>query len=360
MFILLFITSQPATCEDSETFHIVLSTSSPCPGELTGEPCITLSQYLRGEYRRYYTSDPSEMVLEFQPGFHAISTGYSTLASQLSSFVMNSESEKSTQIYCQSDYTQYQITNVQSVQISGIDFVRCTLQIESVMNFTLEESSLSRSQILGLRIRSSSAIIIGCNFTNNHNRYPSSLHIDNSSLELHHTNFVDNEGSGGVLLIENTISMVTISHCTFIDNSAFATNGGVASIRNATVSILNSTFSQNRAVNGGVFAIDDTEMTVHGSIFDNNDARASSGVFAVDDSEITIHDSTFDNNTAGTNGGVFVVDDTEMTIYGSTFNNNTAGTSGGVFAVDDTEMTIYGSTFDNNTAGTNGGVISIN
>ena len=335
MVILLFITSQPATYEasNSETFHIVLSTRSRCPGELTGEPCFTLSQYLHGEYRRY-TSDPSEIVLEFQPGRHRanIRSGGWTLASQLSSFIINSNSENSTEIYCASD-TQYQITNIQKVHISGIDFVRCRLLIRSVMNSTLEESSLS--QIFGLQIRSSSATIIGCNFTSNRNL--PSLHIDNSSLELCHTNFVNNEenpyGGSGVLLMESTISMITINHCTFINNSAYF-SGGVASIRNATVSILNSTFSQNRANrgNGGVFVIDDTEMTIHDSMFDNNTASANSGVFAVDDSNITIHGSTFDNNTAGTNGGVIGINFLRSALFIShtSFTNNKASNQGGV------------------------------
>lgn len=264
-----FITSQPVLCEDSEMFHIIPSSSSPCPGELTGEPCFTLPQYISGQHRQY-SSDPSEIVLEFQPGHHTLRDRYRTLnfASQLFSFTMNSKN--STGIYC-NDRSQYLITNVRNVRISGIDFVRCGLRIESVTNFILEESSFSQAQYYYLsdykydvlHIKSSSATIKGCNFSNNY-RLP--LHIDNSSIELHHTIFVNNKGdhyaytnlrSGGVLSIENTQSIVTISHCSFINNSAYY-NGGAASIRSATISILNSTFSQNRAENGGVFAVDDS------------------------------------------------------------------------------------------------------
>ena len=371
MVVLLMIRSQPATCEDSETLHII--SGSPCPGELTGEPCLTFSQYLRGDYRQYYTSDPSEIVLKFQPGHHT--TGYSstrmhnmTIAFQLSSFKMNSENLA--EIYCD-EYTQYQITNVQHVHISGINFVDCRLQSESVTNFILEESSLSQVQNFYfppfiykvLYILSSSATIIGCTFTNN---YHLPLHIDNSSVELHHTSFISNEGdrfyanqpSGGALLIENTINTVTISNCSFIDNSAVY-NGGVASIRNATVSILSGTFSQNRAQgNGGVFAVDDSDITIHDSMFDNNTAEANSGVFAVDDSEITIHDSMFKNNTAGANGGVFAVDDSEMTIYGSTFDSNTAGFNGGIISINYIQSALFIShtSFTNN-KGRQGGVM---
>jgi predicted outer membrane repeat protein len=133
------------------------------------------------------------------------------------------------------------------------------------------------------------------------------------------------------LLIENT-NIVTISHCSFINNRA-SNDGGVGNIRNATVSIRNSTFSNNRA-------------------------RGDGGVFAVDNSEITIYGSILINNSAGTNGGVFAVDNSEMTIYGSTFNNNTAETNGGVIAIKYLCSTLFiiHTSFTNN-KGEQGGVM---
>lgn len=311
---ILFITSQPATCDDSETLHIVPSTSSPCAGELTGEPCITFSQYLSGEYRRYYKTDPIEwIVLEFGPGCHSIGSYRTVFASQVISFTMRSE--HSAEIHC--DYeSQYLITNAHNVYISGINFVFCNLQVESVTNFALEKSSFSR---IGpesyyrriddvLYIRSSSATIKGCNFTKNYRR----LHIDKSSMELHHTNFIQNsnEGTdgGGALLIENTRSTVTISHCSFIGNTAYF-GGGAASIRNATVSIQNSTFSQNRAIylrDGGVFVVEDSDMTILGSTFDNNTAEGNGGVLSLNylHSTLFISHTSFTNNQAVKQGGV--------------------------------------------------------
>ena len=65
---------------------------STCPGKLTGEPCLTLSQYTSGEYRKY-TSD-RDIILEVQPGRHTLpskNTYYSStvyLALRLVSFTM--------------------------------------------------------------------------------------------------------------------------------------------------------------------------------------------------------------------------------------------------------------------------------
>ena len=155
---------------------------------------------------------------------------------------------------------QYQIliTNIQNVHISGIDFLRCSLWIESVMNFILEESSLSQQQSYFsydvLYIRSSSAKIKGCKFTNNY-RLP--LHIDNSSTELHHTTFVNNKGdcyninrrNGGALFVENVQSVITISHCSFVDTSAYYSGGAI--FTRSSLFIQRSRFINNQLTNNG-------------------------------------------------------------------------------------------------------------
>ena len=140
MIFLLFITIQPATCE---TFHIIPSAGSPCPGRLTGEPCITLSR--NGEYMQY-TSNPTDIVLEFQPGRHTLGNiNLNTFASQLFSLTM--KSANSTEIYCGTSQL-FRVNQVQNVYISGINFIHCQCQIESVMNFTLEESNFLKYCIL--------------------------------------------------------------------------------------------------------------------------------------------------------------------------------------------------------------------
>ena len=121
--------------------------------------------------------------MQFQPGRHISLSGSNVLASWLVFFTMNSED--STEIDCNTYCRQYLITNVQNVHniIRGIHFVRCGLQIESVMNFILEESSFSQVRDYdALYIRSFSAMIKWCNFTNNNNL---PLYVDNSSTEVY-------------------------------------------------------------------------------------------------------------------------------------------------------------------------------
>ena len=45
-------------------FHIVTSSSSPCPGRVTGEPCLTLQQYVS------IPSRSPNITLEFEAGTH--------------------------------------------------------------------------------------------------------------------------------------------------------------------------------------------------------------------------------------------------------------------------------------------------
>ena len=351
MIVLSFITNQPVICE--EIFHIIPSADSPCPGELTGEPCITLDQYSRGEYRQYTSDDPSEITLEFQPGRHTLrsygSTNADTFASQLVSFTMNSAN--STEIICDC-YYRHLITNVRNVRVNGINFMHCNLMIESVMNFILKESSFFQScfyfnDVLYI-LHTSSATIRGCNFTN-HNRLP--LHIDNSSIELHHTTFANN--TLGALFVENVQSIITISHCNFIDNSA-QSSGGAARIRGATISILNSTFSRNRvAESGGVFAIDDSEMTIQRSTFDNNTAGANGGVIAIEyfRSSLFISDTSFTNNQADNQGGVMYLrrKGSQAKIRRSDISSNNA-TRGGFATVHGSSLEIFTTYIFNNTA----------
>ena len=117
------------------------------------------------------------------------------------------------------------------------------------MNFILEESSFSQ-------VREYDALYImkllsNSNFTNNNNL---PLHVDNSSTEVHHSTFVNNNRGrrypgGGALLVHNAQHIVTIiSHCSFINNSAYY-GGGAVFTKNSLV-IQHSSFTNNQVSSG--------------------------------------------------------------------------------------------------------------
>ena len=69
-------------------FFIVPSADSPCPGEFTGETCLTLMQYdmLTNPFRLPSITVSNDVILELQPGIHRLDRCFSV--SGLTSFVM--------------------------------------------------------------------------------------------------------------------------------------------------------------------------------------------------------------------------------------------------------------------------------
>lgn len=59
----------------SNRFHIITSQDQPCPGEFTGDPCITLQQYARGEHITDPDAPPpNNVILDIQPGNYTLSS----------------------------------------------------------------------------------------------------------------------------------------------------------------------------------------------------------------------------------------------------------------------------------------------
>ena len=348
MSFLFLVITQPARCEK---FHIVLS--EDCPGKLTGEPCFRLHQYMSGEYRKY-TSDPSEIVLEFQPGQHYLPiSGHNldTLASNLVSFTM--KSINSTEINChyQRSILFYQINHVQNVYINGIHFRQCNIRIESVMNFTLEKSNFSQARHYhdALYIRDSSATIKGCNFTSN-NRIP--LHVDNTLISIDFSSFLSNRGS---ITIENGHHKnVTISNSHFSSNtrasyySSYSFDAGALSVFTSYLELHNTTFISNQGRNGGALAVQNTQSSVNITQcnFIGNTAEYGGGAIIIvysSSSIITVQHSTFSRNRIGggqssrVHGGAIHVykngygssTSTSISIQQSMFMNNQVGNGNG-------------------------------
>ena len=74
--VLLFSTVHYGDCV---RFIIVPSVDTPCPGEFTGESCITLQQYIANP-------SSSDVTLELQPGNHQLDS--QLVASSIGSFTM--------------------------------------------------------------------------------------------------------------------------------------------------------------------------------------------------------------------------------------------------------------------------------
>src|SRR5215470_18060264 len=122
-----------------------------------------------------------------------------------------------------------------------------------------------------------------------------------------------------------------------------------------TLTLTNSTISNNSTFNGGVVWTDFATTIATNDLFDTNMSTGGGSAFYHHGlGSTTITGSTFTHNktTNGGSGAAIGGDDgTSMGIQSCTFTNNKSIGNGGAVAAGVTDMTIDNSTFDSNTAG---------
>ena len=169
--------------------------------------------------------------------------------------------------------------------------------------------------------------------------------------------------AGGAIYASGT-GTVTVTNSTFSNNKVGSVGGGAiyANGTGNTVSVANSTFSGNSGYDGG--AIDDngtgSTVSVTNSTFSSNSSAHFGGaIYAAGTGTVT--SSTFSGNTASIGGAIFANGAVSIT-NGTLFSGNSATVYGGAIYVAGT-ISVLDSTFSSNsvnsTVGTwgNGGAI---
>jgi CSLREA domain-containing protein len=161
-------------------------------------------------------------------------------------------------------------------------------------------------------------------------------------------------------------SNVTVSNCTFSNNSASRFGGAIAATGGKVV-ITGSTFSSNSAgaVAGAICAgtcattnfIAGGDLTLINSAFSNNTAADSGGAIDID-GHLDVSNCTFSGNSAQKSGGA--IDSASLTngnvsVNNSSFSGNSADTGAGISSF--VPVTITNSTFSGNQATSSGGAI---
>ena len=194
VILLLSVEFSTVSCD---TFYIVTSASSPCPGEYIGVPCLTLQQY---------ASNPSRsqnITFLTEPGIYSLSTVLTV--SDGYSFTMSSTNATVT---CTSATARFEFNAVENVHISGMTFQGC------------RNTAIRMTQVI-------SASIVSSNFTNNQGGclYMSQV----TSASIMRSTFIGNQAvsgsSGGCLYIAS--SSVTISESEFQNNRAYYSGGAI-------------------------------------------------------------------------------------------------------------------------------------
>ena len=357
-----FAVIQQAICS---SVYIVVSTDDACPGEFTGEPCLTLNQYV---------SDPlqsSNVTLKLLPGEHTIGSTLSIVGKV--SFIIQGNASA---IRC--TMNSFSFSSIQSVYISGIAFSACRdNEIRSVVKFTIDDcsfqdSSLTLSSIRTAAIKQSSFYNLGVRTYSGANSGVLSLH--RTSLRIKGCHFFNNKANRAGAAIHssriNSYLTLTVEQCTFTNNIAFRDGAGAIYIERGAVTIRGSNFTGNRAgardylsAHGGALYV--SSLLAFDSNFIDNRANENGGAVFMDNVGVSMSfkNCNFINNSANEKGGAMYITSIGMRsilVNNCNFTANRlhsqASLGGAVYVIGNgTSLCVRKGTFVNNTVKLGGG-----
>ena len=276
--------------------------------------------------------------LVLSDGEHRISSGPPCHVSTRGNISIVGSSMKNTTVHCEGEGRVFEFISAQTLSTERITFINRGIHLISIENI----------------------LIMECTFQDKSNTTIFAESVNNrSSIKIEYCLFINNNG-GGVSLREST-GDVSISHCTFQNNTATTGDGGVLfQFLTANVSISHCTFQNNTDATGGggvSFYYSTGDVSISHCTFQNNTATTGGGGGVSlwgSTGDVSISHCTFQNNTAttGGGGGVSFYDSTgDVSISHCTFQNNTATTGGGVsFDSSTGDVSISHCTFQNNIA----------
>ncbi|MBN2549930.1 MAG: CSLREA domain-containing protein [Anaerolineales bacterium] len=161
---------------------------------------------------------------------------------------------------------------------------------------------------------------------------------------------------GDAYRVIHSSDTLVINHLTIADGYAALglSGGGIYHCCDGTLTILNSTFTGNRAVQagsgGGVYNYWGTLTIINSTFFDNHVNGAGGGVFG-NHADVIIANSTFSGNSAQTEGGGAIYNEGgDFFITNSTISGNSAGLySGGIQNTWNATSTLTNTVLSNNT-----------
>ena len=330
----LFLLMNAVQYSSCERFNIVPTPDSSCPGEFTGEPCLTLEQYVANP------SLSSNITFELHPGNHSLNSQLSV--SNINSFTMRANTSATVICNQQLDTTFY-FNRLQQIHVSGITFVGCRMYLRYITNATFERSLfVNRSRCcrsgVALNVQYSSVLLRLCTISNNR--------VDNGAIYGYRSTF----------MIEQTVFKNNYYPYTCCSNRY----GGAIYLSGGSMDILNSNFSSNLVTYGGhggaIYTVT-AQVTIIGSYFNDNRAGSNGGyggaIYMGYSAVVTIIRSYFSDNTAGSHGGAVYYDGGNITVANNTFINNTASGGGGgaiYSARRYTNISVVNNIFSHNTA----------
>ena len=241
----------------------------------------------------------------------------------------------------------------------------------SLISITSSNFSNNRASTQGGAIYSGSGLTcVSCIFLNNLDADGGAASLNDSS-SFKSCDFYDNtaQNFGGAIHITGTNSSTSVLDGIFVNNTAVTLGGGAIypNSRYSNVSISSSTFAHNTASYCSVSDVDEYyhfNVSITDSVFTFNTATGTllgGGVACIRNASVTIRSSTFKHNLALLHGGVFHMDESYVLVDESLFLNNSATANGEVFYtyLHPSAYEVRRSEFSYNSAGEDGGVLYI-
>jgi len=159
-------------------------------------------------------------------------------------------------------------------------------------------------------------------------------------------------GGGGMY---NDAGSPTVTNCTFRQNSANWSGGGMHSWNKSRPTLINCTFTLNSAYLGGGMCNNNSDPTLINCIFRANSVDRNGGGMDNSYSSPTLSNCTFIANSAYNGGGMVNSIESSPILTNCTFSGNSADSGGGIYNYYHTNPTLNNCTFSENSADENGG-----
>ena len=166
-------------------------------------------------------------------------------------------------------------------------------------------------------------------------------------------------GHATQLLSVDAASDVTIDGLAFVNGTPSGNARGGAIVNHGTLTVLSSTFSDNRTGNGGAISNEPgSTLDVEDTTFSDNSAIGTGGGAIITYSTMTVARSAFFGNFAAINGGAINVQPSSVTtVSSSTFSgSSTAGQGGALSSLG--QLTVEGSTIVGSSASAGSAIAS--
>eukprot|EP00731_Ephydatia_muelleri_P009136 Em0004g1474a len=312
--------------------------------------------------------------LVLSDGEHRISSGPPCHVSTRGNISIVGSSMKNTTVHCEGEGRVFEFISAQTLSMERITFINCGIHLISIETILITDCTFqdkSNTTIFAESVNNRSSITIEyCLFINNNGYYGGGvwLNLSTGNVSISHCTFQNNtatydvagdgdggSGGGGGVSLWGSTGDVSISHCTFQNNTATFGGGVQLQLLTGNVSISHCTFQNNTATYGGGVSLREStgDVSISHCTFQNNGDGGGVSFYSLT-GDVSISHCTFQNN--GDGGGVSLHESTgDVSISHCTFQNK--GDDGGVSLVDSTgDVSISHCTFQNNTAIYGGGV----